>query len=102
MQNPLSREAELLALRDRLHDWASLLPRCLNMDHSQTADLHAGNNGGFHESRPSPASSDTSAPIHLAFYAAVVLHFRALMSPVTKAAKQDPTSSLRRFFPPSH
>lgn len=38
------------------------------------------------------------APLHLSFYAAVALNFRALMSPVTKATKQDPKSSLRRFF----
>ena len=38
------------------------------------------------------------APVHLSYYAAVALNFRALMSPVTKAAKQDPQSSLRRYF----
>lgn len=36
--------------------------------------------------------------MHLAFFAAVALLFRALMSPVTKAAKRDPDSNLRRHF----
>ncbi|CAK7204849.1 hypothetical protein SEUCBS139899_007611 [Sporothrix eucalyptigena] len=43
-------------------------------------------------------SSVCHAPMHLSYYAAVALNFRALMSPVTKAAKQDPGSSLRRHF----
>ncbi|EPE03019.1 fungal specific transcription factor domain-containing protein [Ophiostoma piceae UAMH 11346] len=79
MQNPLAREAGLLQIRQKLKNWASLLPRCIDTGSLGSA-VH------------------NNAPVHLGYYAAVALNFRALMSPVTKAAKQDPQSSLRRYF----
>ncbi|KEF54473.1 uncharacterized protein A1O9_09640 [Exophiala aquamarina CBS 119918] len=38
-------------------------------------------------------------PLHLAYFATQVLLLRALMSPGSAAAKNDPQSSLRRYFP---
>ncbi|KAJ9136610.1 Fungal specific transcription factor domain-containing protein [Pleurostoma richardsiae] len=80
MQDPLVRENTLLGLRTKLHNWESLLPRCVTMNSAL------------------PAPHLNNAPVHLSFYSAVALLFRALMSPVTKAAKRDPTSNLRRYF----
>ncbi|OAA55792.1 fungal specific transcription factor domain-containing protein [Niveomyces insectorum RCEF 264] len=82
MKDPVARETMLLGFRQKLRNWASLLPRCLAMDGAQTSDDYSENN----------------APVHLAFYAAIALTYRALMSPVTKAAKQDADSRLRRYF----
>lgn len=79
MRDPLAREEQLLRIRQKLKNWASLLPRCIDTGSLGSA-VH------------------NNAPVHLGYYAAVALNFRALMSPVTKAAKQDPQSSLRRYF----
>lgn len=38
-------------------------------------------------------------PLHLSFYAAQVLLYRALMYPPTRAAKTTPGSNLRKWFP---
>ena len=42
---------------------------------------------------------DKLGPLHMTFYATKVLLYRALMHPATKAAKSDPNSSLRQWFP---
>ncbi|KAF9878854.1 ncs1 nucleoside transporter family protein [Colletotrichum karsti] len=71
----------LLLLRDKLGDWDGLLPRCLAM--------------------PSPAEAlgpSNNAPLHLAYYAYLVLLYRALMTPATKEAKMDSSSNLHRWF----
>lgn len=38
-------------------------------------------------------------PLHLSYFAAQVLLYRALMFPATKEARADPNSSLRNWFP---
>ncbi|ERT01309.1 hypothetical protein HMPREF1624_02552 [Sporothrix schenckii ATCC 58251] len=81
MKDPVTREASLMQIRQQLQDWSMLLPRCISMETIPTAGVHHNN-----------------APLHLSYYAAVALNFRALMSPVTKSAKHDPQSSLRRHF----
>ena len=47
---------------------------------------------------PLSASDKFTGPLHLAYFAVKALLFRALMWPVTLAAKFDPKSALRRFF----
>jgi hypothetical protein len=40
-------------------------------------------------------------PLHLAYFATRVLLFRALMTPASMSAKNNPQSSLRRYFEPA-
>ncbi|TPX16846.1 uncharacterized protein E0L32_003408 [Thyridium curvatum] len=81
MQDPVAREGALLGFKTKLHNWESLLPRCVTLEMTTLNSPHLNN-----------------APLHLSFYTGVALLYRALMSPVTKAAKRDPNSSLRRHF----
>ncbi|OAP59630.1 hypothetical protein AYL99_06928 [Fonsecaea erecta] len=76
-----NQETRLLKIQRELESWHSLMPLCVTMNYS-TARLEFRNN----------------APLHLAYFATQVLLFRALMTPASMAAKNDPLSSLRRFF----
>ncbi|KJR88481.1 uncharacterized protein SPSK_07100 [Sporothrix schenckii 1099-18] len=105
MKDPVTREASLMQIRQQLQDWSMLLPRCISMETIPTAGVHH-NNGMTFSAGNHRIHRDTFvltiwrliAPLHLSYYAAVALNFRALMSPVTKSAKHDPQSSLRRHF----
>ncbi|KAF4595082.1 fungal specific transcription factor domain-containing protein [Ophiocordyceps camponoti-floridani] len=77
-------QTNLVAVQAKLRDWPSLLPSCLVIKHE--------------ERRRSPVTS-YNCPLHLSFYAAQVLLYRALMYPPTRAAKTTPGSNLRKWFP---
>ncbi|QLI63605.1 uncharacterized protein G6M90_00g010690 [Metarhizium brunneum] len=73
---------QLADIHDKLKDWPSLIPSCLVVSRNRE-----------------PATSCYNCPLHLTFYATKVLLYRALMHPATKAAKTDPNSNLRQWFP---
>ncbi|KHN95055.1 fungal specific transcription factor domain-containing protein [Metarhizium album ARSEF 1941] len=73
---------QLADIHDKLKDWPRLIPSCLVVPRNRD-----------------PAISCYNCPLHLTFYATQVLLYRALMHPATKAAKSDPNSNLRRWFP---
>ncbi|TWU72177.1 hypothetical protein ED733_000763 [Metarhizium rileyi] len=81
LQRTASRN-QLVDVHDKLKDWPSLIPSCLSVSRNRDSPLSCHNR-----------------PLHLTFYATKVLLYRALMHPATKAAKQDPNSSLRQWFP---
>ncbi|KAH0841262.1 putative Zn(II)2Cys6 transcription factor (Eurofung) [Fonsecaea pedrosoi] len=81
MTDLASQETRLLKIQRELESWHSLMPVCVTMNYN-TATSEFRNN----------------APLHLAYFATQVLLFRALMTPASMAAKNNPLSSLRRFF----
>ncbi|THC95823.1 hypothetical protein EYZ11_004693 [Aspergillus tanneri] len=76
-----SPKAQLIRARHTLVDWLNLLPQALGV----------GSAGG-------PLNLHNNIPLHLSYYAAQVLLFRALMHPATKEARVDPESNLRQWF----
>ncbi|KIX97147.1 uncharacterized protein Z520_07261 [Fonsecaea multimorphosa CBS 102226] len=76
-----SQESRLLNIQRDLESWHSLMPLCVTMNYNTTRSEFRNN-----------------APLHLAYFATQILLFRALMTPASMAAKNNPLSSLRRFF----
>jgi len=46
MSKPLEREQELLKIKKKLEDWASMIPQCVTMQHSQNSPAFR-NNGTY-------------------------------------------------------
>ncbi|KAL2427591.1 hypothetical protein ABEF91_002113 [Exophiala dermatitidis] len=79
--DPERQETRLLEIQSELDSWHSLIPQCVTMNYT-----------------PNRYSFRNNGPLHLAYFATQVLLFRALMTPASMAAKNNPHSSLRRFF----
>ncbi|KAL2275404.1 hypothetical protein FJTKL_02087 [Diaporthe vaccinii] len=71
----------LLQMVERLRDWRDMLPHSLLMPAPERATGPSNN-----------------VPLHLSYYAYTALLFRALMSPATAEARNDPSSNLCRWF----
>ncbi|ODA83685.1 hypothetical protein RJ55_02200 [Drechmeria coniospora] len=84
MSDSLQAQLELANVQARLRDWPSLIPSCLILQKE--------------ERKRSPVTS-FNCPLHLSFYAAQVILYRALMHPPTRAARSTPGSNLRKWFP---
>ncbi|PFH56702.1 hypothetical protein XA68_16117 [Ophiocordyceps unilateralis] len=84
VEDRIQAQADLVAVQAKLRDWPSLLPSCLVIKH---------------EERRRSLVTSYNCPLHLSFYAAQVLLYRALMYPPTRAAKTTPGSNLRKWFP---
>ncbi|PHH62266.1 hypothetical protein CDD82_2024 [Ophiocordyceps australis] len=80
----LQSHAQLATVQAKLRDWPSLLPSCLVIQQ---------------EERKRSNMTCYNCPLHLSFYAAQVLLYRALMYPPTREAKTTPGSNLRTWFP---
>ncbi|KAJ5168645.1 uncharacterized protein N7482_004239 [Penicillium canariense] len=81
MADPADRESRLLEVKKRLENWAAMAPQCVTMRCAEESLAFRNN-----------------APLQLAFFATQALLFRALMSPAKPTSKNDPDSSLRRYF----
>ncbi|KAK2756054.1 fungal specific transcription factor domain-containing protein [Colletotrichum kahawae] len=81
MPEQATDHARLLAMKETLRDWGDMLPHGLLMPALERAN-----------------GSSNNAPLHLAYHAYQALLFRALMSPATNEAKNDPASNLCRWF----
>ncbi|EEY16957.1 conserved hypothetical protein [Verticillium alfalfae VaMs.102] len=77
----MSRRRTLIDMKADLSHWQDMLPRCLLMP-THPSDLTCHN-----------------AAIHLGDYATQALLFRGLMAPATRAARSEPASNLRKWFP---
>lgn len=81
-ESRLKVRQQLTNMQQTFKHWTSVAPHCVQL--------------GL---RSRYVDEDHNVPLHLSFYAAEVLLFRALMHPATRAARSDPGSNLRRWFP---
>ncbi|UNI15875.1 hypothetical protein JDV02_002362 [Purpureocillium takamizusanense] len=84
INDTLDAQSELITVQAKLRDWTSLIPSCLVVQKDERVRSHV---------------TSYNCPLHLSFYAAQVLLYRALMHPPTRQAKTTPGSNLRRWFP---
>ncbi|GJN86449.1 hypothetical protein PLIIFM63780_010029 [Purpureocillium lilacinum] len=84
INDTMEAQNELVTVQAKLRDWTSLIPSCLVVQKDERVRSHV---------------TSYNCPLHLSFYAAQVLLYRALMHPPTRQAKTTPSSNLRRWFP---
>ncbi|CRK33057.1 hypothetical protein BN1708_006001 [Verticillium longisporum] len=77
----MSARRTLIDMKADLSHWQDMLPRCLLMP-THPSDMACHN-----------------AALHLGDYATQALLFRGLMAPATRAARSEPASNLRKWFP---
>ncbi|KAG5926182.1 hypothetical protein E4U53_003135 [Claviceps sorghi] len=82
LYNRLAARERLADVHSMLKDWPSMIPPSLVVPKNRD-----------------PMVSCYNCPLHLSCYAIKVLLYRALMHPATKAAKSQPNSNLRQWFP---
>ncbi|KAJ6440558.1 Zn(II)2Cys6 transcription factor [Purpureocillium lavendulum] len=84
INDSLEAQNELVTVQAKLRDWTSLIPSCLVVQKDERTRSNV---------------TSYNCPLHLSFYAAQVLLYRALMHPPTRQAKTTPGSNLRKWFP---
>ncbi|KAL6692416.1 hypothetical protein J3F84DRAFT_383964 [Trichoderma pleuroticola] len=82
--NPTQAKTGILAVEAKLKEWASLIPSCLNLAKEGVGER---------------SIASYNCPLHLSFFTAQVLLYRALMHPSTREAKLKAGSNLRKWFP---